>query len=209
LLVNLAVLLLPGCILPYAYPTVSCVPGIDLGPENGPIHSFRIDVTTEQLDARVSARLHLSHVPLTEAGRVPFQGQLSGTYGYYVVGIAANFPVCTSHTVALTLYRPGYELVEVAEWDSPDKVVWNKAPDLAAQERVLDDLFLTTQKAAHADRWPVSFRQLEPGSASVEHREALLFGATEYERLAADPNAGEVRQRLLGKAQSLRALADK
>jgi hypothetical protein len=50
-------------------------------------------------------------------------------------------------------------------------MAWNPAPGLDAQERALDALLPP--------------KRLEPGSTSAAHREALLFGAAEYERLEA------------------------
>jgi hypothetical protein len=130
----------------------------------------------------------------------------------FVLGIALNYPVYTSHTVAMRLYRPGYDLVEIDSWQLPEKVAWKKAPDLAAQEKELDRLMLTTDEASRPAIW--LGRTLRPGSASAAHRQALLFGASEYERLAASaqsshPNPNESSRRLVEKAGTLRALADK
>jgi hypothetical protein len=56
-------------------------------------------------------------------------------------------------------------------------------------------------------------RLLAPGSRSASHREALLFGAGEYERLARALSGGDGEERdlanmVLEKANQLRALAD-
>jgi hypothetical protein len=195
--------------IPYAYPTVSVVSSVELGDAADRVTAFRADSVQEWTDKGAQERYRFTRLPVLPDGSVAPQTRLSGTYGYYALGIVANYPVYSSHSVALRLYRPGYELVEIESWETPDHVTWKQAPDPAEQERVLDSLFLTTDKTAYEDRWPVFYRRLEPGSVSAAHREALLFGAGEYERLATVTPSEAVRQRLTEKAGALRTLAAK
>jgi hypothetical protein len=57
-----------------------------------------------------------------------------------------------------------------------------------------------------APSWHSEYR-LDPGSVSPAHREALLFGATEHDRLAAEPWTPS--DALRRKAKALRDLANK
>ncbi len=205
----LCLILLPGCLIPYAFPTVSCVPAVPLGAEAVSVHAFRVDVTRKWIDIGAQDAYRLAEIPVSALGSVPVQGKLSATYGMYVLGVALNYPVYTSHSVEIRLYRPGFKLVEVESWDLLDRVEWKKLAPTEDEEQVLDRLYLTSDSAKCEDHWPACRRFLEPGSASAAHRAALLFGVAEYERLAADPNAAVARPRLLDKAQALRTLAEK
>jgi hypothetical protein len=126
----------------------------------------------------------------------------------------------TSSQVAVRLYRPGYDLVEIRAREPADGVIWKAAPDLASQERAVDALFSAGTVAAgltrEADPEELLFDALvvlEPGSTSDEHRDALLFGAAEYDRLAAsvqgrDSDALNAHTRLYKKAVALRTRAE-
>ena len=216
-----------GCVVPYAYPHVSHVSGVFLERQPADVRAFRVDVTGEVIDMRESNECLLTAVPLSPGGSVPSQTGLSLDYGFYVIGIALNYPVHYGHSTLLRLYRPGYQLVEVRSWEAPGKVEWKPAPDPAAQEKAVDGLLAgpgtespraefaygrnaDTLHSVRERGW--CLRQLKLGSASAGHREALLFAAAEYERLAAalpanSPDGGAMKERLLGKAGDLRVWA--
>jgi hypothetical protein len=183
-----------GCILPYcAYPKLDYTPPVELGTQAGDVRAFRIDITKPTADMSVfvgPVYERLTELPVTNTDEVAAQLKPSVTYGFVVIGIALNYLTHTSHSVALRVYRPGFELVEIQSWGRAHRVAWNPAPDLDAQEKALDTLL------------PVC--RLEAGSKAVPHRDALLFGATEYERLAPMASSAEQRQRLRDKADRLR-----
>jgi hypothetical protein len=184
---------------------------LSLTNEADELHAFRVDITTAFVDIGGTDYWTFREITPLSAGKLLPQTKVSATYGYYVFGIALNFPVYTSHSVAMKLYRPGYELVEIDSWEFPGEIVWRKAPDLAGQEQALNRLFLLADNDGETT-WPRVVRKLVPGSVSPEHRRALLFGASEYERLAsgAAPGTEEaVRRRLQSKAKKLHQLAGK
>lgn len=151
--------------------------------------------------------MRLHPVPVAEGSQVPSQTQVAWTYGVVALeGPLSGGLTRTSHEVEVRLYRPGYDLVRLTPWEWTDLVEWTPAPDLVTQEMALDGLF---GFGGHGEK---RGDKLKPGSADAEHREALLFGVAEYERLsqpAGDPNADlpGVRARCLEKATKLRALA--
>lgn len=116
------------------------------------------------------------------------------SYGLAYPLLVANGLSHSSHTVAVRIYRPGYELVEIASWQAPPDLRCKRVDDVFGQAHALDRLY----------SWP-----LEPGSASEAHREALLFGATEYERLAGLETTTDFRFHLTVKAGHLREQAAK
>jgi hypothetical protein len=194
---------LPGCMIPYAYPTVHCVPPIKLGKDADEVHVFRVDITRTRVDMGVTDTYTLTEVPPSPEGWIFPEARLSATYGCYIFAVALNYPVFTSHSIGLRLYRPGYELIELGSWESPPDLTWKRAPDLAAQERALDRLFLFDSKVK--DRASFDRCELAPGSASRAHRASLEFGTLEYERLAKivpeGPGKDETVHRLLRKAR--------
>jgi hypothetical protein len=188
---------LSGCLFPYcAYPTIDYTPAVKLDAPPGEVHAFRVDITRPTADMSVFVGPvfeRLSELPATNTDEVPAQVKPSVSYGFVVIGIALNYLTHTSHSVALRLYRPGYELVEIKSWQRMNRVAWKPIQDAAAQEQTLD-LLLPAER-------------LEPGSVSLAHREALLFGASEYERLASDARSEDLRARLTARATVLRSRA--
>jgi hypothetical protein len=186
-----------GCVFPYcAYPTLAYTPNLKLETPTREVHAFRVDITKPTADLSVfvgPVYEALSEVPATNVDEIPAQIKPSLSYGLVVIGVALNFLTHTSHSMALRLYRPGYELVEVKSWERVSRVAWKLAQDLEAQEKTLDAL--------------LPIRRLYPGSESDAHKEALLFGAVEYERLAATARSEDQRDRLAKKAGELRKRA--
>jgi hypothetical protein len=210
-------LLLPalqGCLIPYAFPKVSQTPLLSLGETADEIHTFRVDITRDFVDISGTDHCTLTELSSWPAGWVLPQTKVSASYGIFVFGVALNYPVYISHSLALKVYRAGYELVELDSWQLPTEIVWKQALDLAAQEDALDRLYLLMEDENRATKpmlfWTIGL-QLSPGSESAEHRRVLLFGASEYERLARRAASERVietaRRRLQSKAQRLRDLA--
>jgi hypothetical protein len=203
LLLTAGLLFLPflgGCIFPYcAYPRLDYTPGVKLDSPPNEVHAFRVDITRPIADMSmfvgpVPVDERLSELPVTNTDEVPAQIKPSVTYGFVVIGIVLNYLTHTSHSIALRLYRPGYELVEIASWQRVNRVPWKRAADLEAQVKTLESLF--------------PFGQLEAGSKSAAHRDALLFGASEYERLATIARSQDQQARLTGMATRLRERAE-
>jgi hypothetical protein len=130
----------------------------------------------------------LTELPVTPTGTVPAQIKSSLSYGFVYPILVVNAFIHTSHSLALRLYRPGYELVEIESWDQVDRVVWKPVADLETQEKVLDALLAN---------------ELFVGSSSAAHRDVLRFGVAEYTRLAAATQSSRERMRLATKARRL------
>jgi hypothetical protein len=186
-----------GCMVPYAYPKVDYTMPIKVECPGEEVHAFRVDITQHRTDVPArDATVCLTELPLNGGGEIPAQKKSSVTYGFYVFAVALDLPVETNHDVHVRVYRPGFELVEIASWQPPECVDWKRAPDLKTQAEVLHSLV-----------W-----MAEPGSASPANRAALLFAASEYERLAAlaPPDYGKdtLKSRLMDEARELRKRAD-
>lgn len=222
LVAHLGWLLVPplfaGCVpIPYAYPTVSQVPAVQLGPERDEVHVFRVDIADDQscVEFADKQRDHyvLSQVLTSPAGEVPSQKRVALESGWYWNLIAVSYQVHTHRTLCVRLYRPGFRTIELTPGDKPEKIAWHEAIELAAQEKAVDDLLSTNGTNAWAQwkgGWGIS--QLDGGATSPAHKGALLFAAAEYERLAGKEQSlveefQGLRERLTRKANWLRALA--
>lgn len=177
-LVIAAMLVIPfinGC-LPYCvYPTYDYTPDVKLNTPPSEVHAFRVDINLASADKKLfdgPVFEVLSEIQPIKGDEIPSQSKTSASYGFIFLGMGNHYITYSSHTFALRLYRPGYNLVEVKPGDKIERVDWKPAADLKAEETALDDLF------------PI--KKLEYGLISVDHRNAILFGAKEYERLAAE-----------------------
>jgi hypothetical protein len=175
----------------YAYPSISHVPSVDT--EGGAdVRAFRIDVA-EKLNGIEYAALDsfvFTEVPVWPKGSVAGQTQVAVDYGMVWNCIALIFTKHTSHKVLVRLYRPGYETIEIRSCEDKVRFVWTAALDLPAQEKAVDDL-VAVSKDAYVPNYLVPdgsdkpLAGLDPGSTCAAHRKALLFAASEYQRLAA------------------------
>ena len=190
-----------GCIIPYsAYPKIDYIPSARLESE-GNVFAFRVVTTTTHHNplgsnwpSEPSHEDRLAVINATHTDELPAQTKSSITYGIIMIGIALNWSHSESQTMSMRLYRPGYESVELKSWQNTNRIGWKSATDIGSQETALDELFRKNR--------------LAKGSSDAEHRESLLFGAREYERLAgANPDAN-VTDRLKIKASALRKRAD-
>lgn len=209
-----------GCIpIFYAYPSLSYVPALNLGPAHDNIFVFRADVADDQscLDLAKPGHYRFREIHVAPQGSILGQGKVTFDSGFYWNLIAVTYAERISHTIRLRLYRPGYDMLEIQPWQNEASLEWTAVRDVAAQEKVVDKLLRPTGTGAwtqaHKDQdW--GFSQVDPGSVSAEHRHVLLFAASEYDRLAAEMalEANELADacnRCHAKASFLRELANK
>jgi hypothetical protein len=206
----LACCLHAGCMLPYAYPRLAHVGGVEVERQGPDVHAFRVDARVSLVDISHDVEEYrLGRVPLTGDGRVPSFDRVEVDYGLYVVGGALNYPIHHHRQTEMRLYRPGSQLLNLGPGGKSVQVSWRPAVGLAGQEKAVDDLLAPpvvpgALLPALPER-PWSLSKLAPGSASPAQRDALLFAAAEYDRLAAAFAADAPR--LAGKAKAVRDLA--
>jgi hypothetical protein len=201
---------LVACIA-FRYPAVRHVPGVDLPDPIVGLRCFRVDVDTSRSDGEVDLEdksFLLRELPIPANGHVRGQTLLTTDFAYFGVGGAET----DRHVVLIHLYRPGFELIEIAPWEKLNPVVWKKAADLSAQQKAVDDL-LSARFAAPKTGWKARQRfasfQLASAKNHPEHKKALLFAIDEYERLALEvvpdhDEARDLRMHLRAKAHWLR-----
>jgi hypothetical protein len=193
------VFLATGCLIPYAYPKLSYVPGYDAaGLKATDVRAFRVDVTADQADLDENGEYTLTEIIPSSDKCFPPQAQLSLERGVYVLG-PLNFNMGRLHTTRVRLYSPGYQLVELESWCSTDKVRWQLASDWNACEKAIDDLLRhPTLTAGPRDR-----KQLPKVSASSATMRVFVFAAGEYEKLIADAPTPADAARVRDKARAL------
>lgn len=209
-----------GCMqVPYVLPEINYAPGVDAKCKPDEVHAFRVDVTqraeiNEGRDA-VSGKLveyeQLSRIRTSTDGSTSAQVGVTFASGWRYVGFYNFTSSSTEHGVTLRFYRRGYETIAFKPGEGMRELDWKRASDLESQIKAVDDLM---RGPAPRKSQSITAKQvLEPGTKSAAHREALLFGATEYERLARALSAYEsderdARRDLLAEAKRLRDLAD-
>jgi hypothetical protein len=194
------VLFASGCLVPYwVSPSISFIPATPVSAPADTVYAFRVDTrqSTVCFPGPLRATHQLTPITINPDGDLPAQLRVSCTRGFLAMCVALNY--CTWHqdSIAVRLYRPGYDTIELPSWALGMEVSWRKATTHAAQSKAVDDLVAG---------------DFEPGSIAVEHRRALLFAAAEYERLVSSiadshPAAGQQRLELLGKAEHFRQRA--
>jgi hypothetical protein len=212
--------------VPLCIPELSYVGPVDLGTAGADVHAFRVDVTEktvvnidQNLKSAGGGVTYYEFTPMQLSARstTSLQWDVSWAYGWRCIGLWDYWPTLTTHSVAVRLYRRGFETTELRPGAGvPDD--WNEAADLAAQEKAVDDLLgvsplkstspLKLVKGTGAHSPPA----LELGTKSPGHQQALLFAAGEYEWLAHQTSEHDVeeqaiRARLLNKARRLHELA--
>lgn len=196
---------LSGCVIPYAYPKLDFTRSLQLAASPTEVHVFRVDVAQAKSGSpAIYGWEQLTEVPVQDSGRVSPQIKSSLPHGVYLFMGALNYDFGTSSALVLRAYRPGFELLEVKSMERTDQLAWIPAAELAAQERALDALFPLAEGA----EFQASKRVVHPGSISAAHREALHFGAAEYERLATSTDSQDDRAGLRKKAERLRERAE-
>jgi hypothetical protein len=213
--------------VPLVIPELNYVTPVDLASAATEVHAFRVDVTDRTV-VNIDHNFHaagggvdyyeLTPMRVSSSGTTPLEWEVSCAYGWRFVGMWDHWPTLTTHSVAVRLYRRGYETVELR----PDQKVpddWKEATDLEAQEKAIDALLGVSPLASTSPLKPLagtgkrSAPALELGTISSGHHKALLFAAGEYEWLAqliTEPDAEEqaIRVRLVNKAKRLHELAD-
>jgi hypothetical protein len=218
--------LLPVCTgcLYYAYPTVTHTPELTVENKDGSVHAFRIDIDRkERTPLPPITQYALIKIPLDSRGLIPSQLEVAPATGVYnPLGVVDGQPhERNQYTIFVRAYRPGWRTIEVRAWEKSRELNWLPAPDIAAQEKAVDDLLAVPtppDQAARGTWWEVKDEKvpgfgLQPGSAAVGQRQALLFAASEYQRLAAAPASSSprmqpTRDRLARKVNWLRRYAD-
>jgi hypothetical protein len=228
--------LLPQCTgcLYYAYPTISTTPDLTVPNPDGSVHAFRVDVEqTTRPPAHAKREYTLMRIPIDQRGLIPGQLEVAHAAGVWnPLGFGdTKEHERSTYTMLVRFYRPGYQTREVQSWDKARHIDWVEARDLSAQERAVDNL-LTLPISSGMVQWtPATGPQtwwdykeiaathkevpfgLQPGITSPSHRAALVFAATEYDRLANSPmasgvNMQPVRERLRAKADWLRVFSE-
>jgi hypothetical protein len=225
-----AVLLAPcfaGCIpfvpCPYLYPSVSCVPAVKIEEPSDEVHVFRVDIADDEscIEFAEPGTYRLTEMHVWPGGWTCPQGKVAVDGGFIWNCIALIFDKHTDHTVRVRLYRTGYELVEIKAWDLPRNIEWKPAADAEEQEKAVDAVLRPTGKGfdthvfIDSDNWKKggwNFAHLHPRLFTSKHREALLFAAGEYERVAGiylnmDSDQTTAHTRCLDKAKRLRGMA--
>jgi hypothetical protein len=215
-------LLMAGCMpLGYAYPTISYVRPATVAAPRDEVRAFRVDVADDDncIDIAEKDRYVLTALPLHPDGSFDAQTKVAVDYGWLLNCIALIYDSSTHHTLLVRLYRPGFHTIELESWQKNARMQWTTAPTLLEQEEALDALVSTwrtsptrlqnqyTFQGFVPPREPIVFRYLAPGSTSNQHRSALRFAASEYERLLNEATDEELRGRLQEKAKALRQLA--
>jgi hypothetical protein len=172
---------------------VDCTACAKLNCARSEVRAFRVDLTGTVVDLQRDGMACLTEIPVTQTEEVPTQLKPGLTYGYYVFGVAVNFPVETNHSVVLRLYRPGYQLVEIQSWETVNAIAWKPALDWLAKRQAIEALV----------------RFAGPGSLSPANRAAILFAASEYERLATTAPGEQEKSDVLNQAGELRKSGDK
>lgn len=184
---------LSGCIFPYyAYPTLDSTPAVKLGTQPGEVRAFRVDITRNRADLQKEASLiseTLEEIPVINSDEVASQIKTGISYGLVVIGLALNFTSETSHSFAVRVYRPGYELIEIKSVEKINRVLWKPVSDLKDQEAAIDSLL---------------GQGYHNGAAKpAAHIKAMQFVANEYGRLASSATSLDDRKRLEEKSAIL------
>jgi hypothetical protein len=221
-LAGLVCVLLAGCLVPYMYPHLQHVSGFQVPKEGSELYAFRVEASNVIDAGQARPHFMLARLSLDRGEHVPAQTDLTLDYGAFIGGAMQN-PVHQGHSLSVRLYRPGYRLMEIRAGEPARKIAWQAVEGLEGEEEVLDSLLglpsleipmMLGQKPLPA---PVPSKgwmalDLTPGSAGAQHRDSLLFVATEYERLARKvPDylpLTEGRGRLLKKARDLKERAN-
>jgi hypothetical protein len=213
-----------GCIqVPFYVPEFTSVPSVNPGcsPKDD-LHAFRVDVT-QRVDVKEGPgpeharhgenfeNFELTKVQPASGGATPQQVGVNASFGWCYVGFWNYCTSFTSHSIALRLYRAGFETIELKPGQPTSELQWQPATTLAAQEKAVDDLLGVSPLERVDPKASTQQRRLESGTKSAAHRDALLFAAGEYERISRtvspDLQEPEARARLIDKANRLRAMA--
>jgi hypothetical protein len=209
--------LLTGCgVIPVgaAWPSVPITPLLQVNASKDQMHAYRVEASHsyDGGEGGLHNEYVLRELNITSGDWVLPQADIA--CDYFFLGYAP----LRHHTMTVRLYRPGCQTVEVESWTLPHQVIWTGVGDLAGQEKAVDDLVSARMNkiwvppdpsvTGYDESSALLFGSLAPGSKSPEHCKALLFAASEYERLAKgvadNPSAQTIRDRMMRKAAWLR-----
>lgn len=207
-LVAVLPLLCCGCLLPYAYPSVSHLPPVEVNAPGRTHTAFRVDVSERH------GRMIGGHVSPTLAfGSNDDEATTPRAASVHVNRGVILFPLFhlgTRDYRCTKLYRRGYRTVVLEPWTETARVEWVECANAEEQfQAVRDLLFATPWHSApirldssepavndeHPGRihdrtgwekyeYPYRFSpQLRPGSWSDDHRKGLEFARDECEQL--------------------------
>jgi len=197
----------------FAYPKIQRIPKADVNSDQGDVRAFLVTTTyAEKPDTLSPESLRrrrpqtLTPLPLAANGHAVSHNDFHFEASALVVG-AVNYGWSYGRNTEIVLHRPGYKLVTLRPGQKRGKIPWEAVDCLAARERVIDDLLAMDSSHPYntAYRFSVEESKLEAplpaptGSADKPvggdsesgllrlpgQREAMLFAAAEYERLAA------------------------
>jgi len=194
-----ACLLAAGCLIPYAYPKLSYVPGCEFGPEANEIHAFRVDVSEDHLFfGGDTGQYTITEISPRSDGSVPPQSRVTVERGFGLL-----LQLGRKHATCVRLYRPGYKLVELDSWDSTDKISWQPAENWGDQAWAINKLLarpilFSSFWALHGSRDHLPDPPTSPGATR-----AVVFIAAECERVAALAPTPETAARLRERARQL------
>ena len=173
-----------------AWPNVSVTSSVLVNADADQVRAFRVDVvdTNAVIDFHEPSVYTLCEVPVLAGGWVAPQGNLSCDYGWYWNCIALSYWKMKHHADDSAL-SAGMSDGGSAGVDAAQRRAMARRRGLAGQEKAIDDLVsigtsefpVGLKDAAGHD---LVFRRLASGEESPEHRKALLFAASEYQRVA-------------------------
>jgi hypothetical protein len=210
-------LLSAGCLGGYAYPTATYIPRVPLEPSiSDEVHAFRFDIIdfSGSIDLSGGDEYFAHELALNQRAKVPGQTLVGLNRGWWGVYHTLGYWQRTHPTMRVRLYRRGYETVQIGPWDWRQKVDWKPAVTLEAREKAVDDLISTKETndliQINPAVWSNARADYGLGAPRTDvQRDALLFVAGEYERLAdaALFHSAEITGRLRDKARQLREVA--
>jgi hypothetical protein len=207
--------------VPYFVPEVNYMPGMDAKCKRDEVHVFRVDLTQEAsiregpaaVAGKITETERLTRITTSAGGATWPQFGVSFATGWRYFGVINFTASSVEHGVSLRFYRPGYETIAVKSGDDVRELRWTPATDLSAQVKAVDDLLHGPSGLTGSRRVAVE-QVLESGAKSASQREALLFAAGEYERLARElaastmPEERNLQRELRDQAGRVRALAE-
>jgi hypothetical protein len=187
-----------GCLIPYAYPKLSHTPSCDLKEQANDVHAFRVDVVSAKDLMTERADYTLAEIKPLPDGSIPSQTRVTLEHGLGVI-----LKLGEIHAMRVRLYRPGYKLVELESWDSQDKISWIPAENWESQELAVDTLVSCPMLRHPTVPGPSRPHETLQPPTTPEAKQALVFAAGEYERVAKLAPTAEEANRIRAKAQKL------
>src|SRR5262245_23831937 len=172
-----------GCLTPYCVPHIERTPTVQVD-ANADVRAFRINEVARRKDfislrPPSSVRIGLREMVPDQEGHLPTQRSISLSHGLGLLGklVFIGDGRFVRNDMSVVLYEPGFEHIRIRPGERTPAVIWKPVPLLEDQVRELD-------WTCYVSATPQREYGLMPGSASPKHRDALLFFAGEYERLA-------------------------